>query len=318
MNKQFVISFLCGVMLVAGTACKNENTPENKTVQKRHLTIRMSDEGQSTKVSPRHIKNATIDDMGTTLSAEWTAGDAVSCCNLSTANYDVGNDEYSPYIGSMTATTTGRRSDLTGDVECIPNDYLAIVYPAANLADESYIEGSAPIHCKYILSLAGQDGTLERLASTYHYSYGRAHIVSVNGDNAEATMDKMQSLMTVCKFSFVEKDHESNGALPITTLKINYGGDGSDANTYPQTATVDVTNMTENSAVQAATATSAEFLTIAASEATEVYVALMPTIASRTYNFTVTNDNGIYTGTAEAWLKKGEYVPATGLKLTKQ
>ena len=49
----------------------------------------------------------------------------------------------------------------------------------------------------------------------------------------------------------------------------------------------------------------------------EVYVALMPEIASRTYNFTVTNTNGTYTGTASAWLKKGEFVPATGLKLIK-
>ena len=39
---------------------------------------------------------------------------------------------------------------------------------------------------------------------------------------------------------------------------------------------------------------------------------------SRTYNFTVTSGSSIYTGTASALLKKGEYVVATGLKLTHQ
>ena len=36
------------------------------------------------------------------------------------------------------------------------------------------------------------------------------------------------------------------------------------------------------------------------------------------YNFTVTSGSSIYTGTASALLKKGEYVVATGLKLTHQ
>ena len=59
----------------------------------------------------------------------------------------------------------------------------------------------------------------------------------------------------------------------------------------------------------------------------EVYVALLPTRYSdptpeekpdRTFNFTVTNASGTYTGTAKATLVEGEYVEATGLKLTKQ
>ncbi|MBQ7672906.1 MAG: hypothetical protein IJS49_07505 [Paludibacteraceae bacterium] len=59
-------------------------------------------------------------------------------------------------------------------------------------------------------------------------------------------------------------------------------------------------------------------LTIDAGGVTEVYVALLPTTDSRTYNFTVTSGSSIYTGTASALLKKGEYVVATGLKLTHQ
>ena len=295
-------------LLLAG--CKNENAPADKTAKPRQLTIKMSDGAAGTSI--RRIKDVTITDEGSTLLAEWTAGDAVSCCNLSTLT--AMDDEI--ITGTLTATTTGRRSDLTGTVECMDGDYLAIVYPAVSMA-ESYEMGDN-VHGKFTISLASQDGTLERLASTYHYNYGRAHIISATETIAEATMDPMQSLLTVCKFSFVEKDHESDGALPIETLTISYGGDGGDKDTYPQSATVEVTNLTVNSAATAVGVASGSPLTINAGGATEVYVALLPEIASRTYNFTVTNSNGTYTGTASAWLKKGEYVPATGLKLIKQ
>lgn len=306
MNKQLVISFLCGVMLVAGTGCKNENTPEDKTVQKRHLTIKMNDSAGAP------IKKATITDQVSTLLAEWTAGDVTSFCNLSRPNS-------SPlYIGTMTAATSGVKTDLTGDVNCTADDYLAIVYPAVDMSESSYEMGDG-IHGKFTISLAGQDGTLSTLASTYHFVYGRAHVESVTGTTATATMDKMQSLLTICKFSFVEKDHESDGALPINTLTISYGGAGSDAGKYPQSATVEVTNMTTNTAAEAVKVDGSTIpLTINAGGATEVYVALLPEIASRIYNFTVTSGSDTYTGTAEAHLKKGEYVPATGLKLIKQ
>lgn len=306
MNKQFVISFLCGVMLVAGTACKNENTPEDKTVQKRHLTIKMNNSAGAP------IKKATITDQVSTLLAEWTAGDVTSFCNLSRVNSSGGD----LIIGTMTAATSGVKTDLNGDVICMADDYLAIVYPAADLASQSSITGDHPDYCKYTISLAGQDGTLSTLASTYHFVYGRAHVESVTGTTATATMDKMQSLLTVCKFSF--KDKATDAVLPINTLSISYGGAGSNAGKYPQTATVTVTNLTTNTAAQAVAVAGSTPLTIDAGGATEVYVALLPEIGSCEYKFTVTNDDGTYTGKAEAWLKKGEYVPATGLKLIKQ
>ena len=172
------------------------------------------------------------------------------------------------------------------------------------------------VHGKFTISLAGQDGTLSTLATNYHCVYGRAHVESVTGTTATATMAKMQSLLTVCKFSFVEKGNESAGALPITSLTISYGGAGSDANKYPQTGKVTVDVLTQNDgAVATANDVTAPLTITCPTEQSEVYVALLPEMASRTYNFTVTNDNGTYTGTADAWLKKGEYVPATNLKL---
>lgn len=297
-------------MVVAGTACKNENAPADKTVQKRHLTIKVQgDEGQSAKVSPRHIKNATIDDMGTTLSVEWTAGDAASYCNLSRVNTP-GEDLI---IGTMTAASSGVKSDLNGDVECTADDYLAIVYPAVDMSTSTYSFGDG-VHGKFTISLAGQDGTLSTLATHYHCVYGRAHVESVTGTTATATMDKMQSLLTICKFSFKHKT--TNEPIPVKTLTISYGGAGSDANKYPQSASVTVDVLTQNDeAVATANDVTAPLTITCPTEQSEVYVALLPEIASRIYQFTVTNTSGTYSGTAEAWLKKGEFVPALGLKL---
>ena len=298
--------FLCGMMVVAGTACKNENAPEDKTVQKRHLTIKMSDDAAGMPI--RRIKDATITPEGNTLLAEWTAGDQATYCNLSR------QDEGAPYKGTLTAVSTGVKSDLTGDVECTADDYLAVVYPA----NSTFPYNDPGTNYTYTFLLSGQDGTLAKLATSYHQVYGRAHVLSVDDKTATATMDKMQSLLTLCKFSFVEKDHEANGALPINTLTIAYGGNDSKTNKYPQSATVTVTNLTENSAAQAVGATPSEALTINADGATEVYVALLPDTGTCEYKFTVTNGSDTYTGTASAWLKKGEYVVATNLRLTQQ
>lgn len=292
-------------MVVAGTACKNENAPADKTVQKRHLTIKVqSDEGQSAKVSPRRIPNATITDEGTTLSAEWTAGDEATYCNLSQQDFGTA------YTGTLTAASTGVKSDLNGDVECMANDYLAVVYPA----NGTFVYNDPGTTYTYTFPLSGQDGTLATLATSYHQVYGRAYVLSVDDKTATATMDKMQSLLTVCKFSFQEKT--TGDPIPVKTLTISYGGAGSDANKYPQTANVTVSNLTTNDEASAEASDVSAPLTITCpSEQNEVYVALMPETASRIYRFTVTNGSGTYTGTAEAWLKKGEFVPATGLKL---
>ena len=302
MKKHFIWILL---MVIAGTGCKNENAPEDKTAQTRHLIITMNDN----TASQQRIAQATITDEGSTLLGEWTARDEVSYCNLSrtsTPSEDV-------ITGKLTATSTGVKSDLEGDVNCTAGDYLAIVYPAADMSASTYTPGDG-VHGKFTISLAGQDGSLSTLATHYHYVYGRAHVDAVTGTTATATMDKMESLLTVCKFSFVDKN-APDIALPIHTLTISYGGSGSDAGTYPQTATVEVTNMTKNEEAYAVGVSGSEALTINAGGATEVYVALLPTTASRMYNFIVTNANGSYNGTAEALLKKGEYVIAANLKL---
>ena len=304
--------FVLGGMMLAGlTACSgdddtatNDNAPQTADdgVKVRRLTITEA-EGAAAEAKQALTRASLTEDDG--LTAKWTAGDALTYCNLS--SLDVMSDE--PYTGPLAATTTASVSQFTGNVACSTNDYLAVVYPATTFETNE----------RYAISLAGQDGTLSGLATNFHYVYGKAHVTSVTETTATAEMVRMKSLLTVCKFSFVNKD--GGAVIPIKSLSISYGGTGSDVGTYPQTATVAIGANTEQADVHATGAAgSSEALTVTCSTAQDaVYVALLPTAAARTFRFTVTDGSGnSYTGTAKAKLTEGEYVEATGLKLTKQ
>ena len=127
-----------------------------------------------------------------------------------------------------------------------------------------------------------------------------------------------QQLLTVCKFSF--KDKATGNPLPITTLEISYGGNpeiDSRAGKYPQAATVAISSLTDPKDTHASGTNITAPLTISAGGATEVYVGLLPTAAQSIFNFTVTDGSGnTYSGTAKAKLTEGDYIVATGLKLT--
>ena len=308
-KEQFLMLFVLGGMMLAGlTACSgdddtatNDNAPQTADdgVKVRRLTITEA-EGGAAEARQALTRASLTEDDG--LTAKWTAGDALTYCNLSRVNQ--GNSD-APYSGGLTAASTAATSQFTGDVYCLAGDYLAVVYPATTFETND----------SYTISLTGQDGTLGKLASTYHYVYGRAQVTSVTGTTANATMGKMKSLLTVCKFLF--KDKSTNAVIPIQTLSISYGGTGSDAGTYPQSATVECGVLTVQTDVHASgVASNSPLLLEGSGEA--FYVALLPTTGQRTFNFTVTNTNGTYTGTAKATLTEGEYVEATGLKLTKQ
>ena len=144
--------------------------------------------------------------------------------------------------------------------------------------------------------------------------------MSVTETTANAELAQMKSLMTVCKFSFEDKDHPGT-SLPITSLQISYGG-GYYVGTYPQQGTVSIAQNvpTWNVSVEPewkTTGNGGKPLTIDSKgvNPTEVYVAFFPA-AGVTYTFTVTNSDGTYTGEATATLNEGEFVPAT-IKLTK-
>ncbi len=304
--------FVLGGMMLAGlTACSgdddtatNDNAPQTADdgVKVRRLTITEADGGAAEARQSLTRASLTEDDG---LTAKWTAGDALTYCNLSRVNQ--GNSE-APYSGGLTAASTAATSQFTGNVTCSAGDYLAVVYPAATFTTNS----------QYTIALSGQDGTLAGLATRFHYVYGKAQVTSVTDAAADATMPKMKSLLTVCKFSFVDK--ATNEAIPIKSLSISYGGNGSDAGKYPQTATVAIGANTDQADVHATGAAGgSEALTVTCSTAQDaVYVALLPTAAARTFSFSVSDGSNTYNGTAKATLTEGEYVAATGLKLTKQ
>lgn len=317
-KEQFLMLFVLGGMMLAGlTACSgdddtatNDNAPQTADdgVKVRRLTITEADDGAA-EARQALTRASLAEDDG--LTAKWTAGDALTYCNLSRMQYNGEEEEDVPVSGNLTATTTAATSQFTGDVECRNGDYLAVVYPATTTFTASNNTFS------YTLPLTGQNGTLATLATRYHYVFGKALVTAVTDKTADATIGRMKSLLTVCKFSFVDKS--SNAAIPIQTLTISYGGTGSsDAGKYPQTATVSIgVNMAQDD-VHATGNESSGPLTITCPTTREaVYVALLPTSAQRTFSFTVTDGSGsTYSGTAKATLTEGEYVVATGLKLT--
>ena len=310
------MSWLLGGLVFAGaTACsgdddtkstkETEKAPVENEVKVRRLTI-TEVEGDATNTKQAHTR-ATLEENESGLVPSWKAGDALTYCNLSRMQYN--GEEDVPVSGNLTATTTAATSQFTGNVTCSAGDYLAVVYPAATFNTNS----------QYTISLTGQDGTLAGLATRFHYVYGKALVNSVTDATANATMPKMKSLLTVCKFSFVNKD--GGAVIPIKSLSISYGGTGGDAGKYPQTATVSIgVNMAQADVHATGAAGSSEVLTVTCPSAQEaVYVALLPTAAARTFSFSVTDGSGsTYTGTAKATLTEGEYVEAMGLRLTKQ
>ena len=306
-KEQFLMLWMLGGMMLAGlAACSGDDdtatdgsAPQTADdgVKMRRLTITEAEGGAAE--ARQALTRASLTENDGILTASWTAGDALTYCNLSSVDY--GNGE-APYSGGLTAASTASTSRFTGDVACSAGDYLAVVYPATTFEYND----------SYTISLTGQDGTLSTLATNYHYVFGKATVTEVTETTANATMGKMKSLLTVCKFSF--KDKSTNAVIPIQTLSISYGGTGSDAGTYPQSATVTIGANTEQTDVHATgVASNSPLLLEGSGEA--FYVALLPTTGQRTFNFTVTNTNGTYTGTAKATLTEGEYVEATGLKL---
>lgn len=301
--------WMLGSLILAGlTACSvDDNTTDTPDdgVRVRRITITQTDDAAARQVLTR----ATLVD-GDGITASWTAGDGLTYCNLSRSNYvydaEVGEQVPKAYTGPLTAASTAATSQFTGRVTCDRGDYLAVVYPAATFVTNE----------SYTISLAGQDGTLGTLATNYHYVYGKAYVTTVTDNTADATMEKMKSLLTVCKFSFVHKD--GGAVIPIQTLAIAYGGTGSDAGKYPQTATVAIGAYTAQTDVHATGMVGNTPLTVTCPSAQDaVFIALLPTSGQRTFNFTVANSSGTYTGTAKATLAEGEYIVAEGLKLTK-
>ena len=320
---------VCSSLLFLGTACSTNNNPDQPKQQAelKPRTLIVTQQAVSRQHSAvRRLPQATITDEGGTLDALWNAGDEVFYRNLSRNEYyDEETGTYPDLFGTLRADKAERIASFSGDrVWCTKDDQLALIYPALDVENhpELFTFHDSPLSAEYTISIAGQDGSLATLAKDFHHIYGIASVVSVTETTANAELAQMKSLMTVCKFSFEDKDHPGI-SLPISTLEIKRGGEAYYVNTYPQQGTVSIAQNVSAWDVYVepdwkTTGEGGTPLTIDTQGAnpTEVYVALFPDLGM-TYSFTVTNSDGTYTGTATAVLKEGEFVPATGLKLTK-
>lgn len=290
-------------VLVAGCSHSEDDAvvPVNKDVKTRLLTF--------TQVGNKGSRAVLYEDAKNGLKALWNSGDQLGCCNLSTLEDDI-------YVFGRisTGTLTTRYNNVVtsifqGEMTCEQNNQLAVIYPAT---DFDYELKSGECFAKYTIILSGQDGTLEKLANSYHYMYGVATVNSVTSSMAEAT-GEMKSLLAVCKFSF--KDENNNG-ISVKKLKISYGGNGFDGDfgTYPQTANVTCNINQEAVFADAVRSNDPLIIRILGSDSQypkDVYVALLP-VTTRTFRFNVTDANdGTYTGKAMATLQAGEYVVAS-------
>jgi hypothetical protein len=318
---------VCSSLLFLGTACSTNNPDQPKQqAELKPRTLIVTQQAVS-KVTPasavRRLPQATITENGDVLDALWSIGDEVFYRNLSRNEYYDEETGTKPELsGTLRADKEASIASFSGDrVWCTEDDQLALIYPVPD--PEAFTFHDNPLTAEYTISVAGQDGSLATLAKDFHHIYGIASVVSVTGTTANAELAEMKSLLTVCKFSFVDEKVPGT-SLPISTLKISVS-DSYFAGTYPQQGTVSIAQSTPAWNVSVGpdwetTAAGGKPLTITTptgTTPTEVYVALFPQ-PELSYTFTVTNSDGTYTGTAKAVLNEGEFVPATGLKLVKQ
>ena len=305
MKTRILLSAL--VVLAACAGCSSSNEEEEAVSDDgRHqcqLTVTPVDDADATR-SLFDLTRATLLPEGNTLGASWTEGDRMGCCNLSMI------PPYPISVGTveLVAESTAQKSRFTGSLTCTNGDYIAVVYPY-----DTFENGD---NCaEYMLPLTGQDGTLETIARKYHLICGVTS-VSVGADNIANALILMKPLLTICRFSFVD---EEETPLSVQTLTLSYtkNGSGFEADTYPLSASIAVSQSYAQESVVARGVPGPDKLVLTASGQTEVYVALLPT-GKRSFTFEVTTPDGkAYSGTASAKLNEGEFVIAP-LKLSEK
>lgn len=290
-------------MVLAACSSDDDELVENSNDRKlRQLTIA---EVPVTKDAPTS-KKVKITDNSSSLDASWTSGDKATYFNVS--SFSSVTIDY----GKLTAASSTSTSMFQGSVNCITGDKVALLYPAENPILSGADRG------KFTISLDGQKGTLEDIAEHFHYVYGVAEVTSVTDQTATATIDNMQSLLAVCKFSLTD----GTDLIPVKTLTINYYDiDYAYPMGYPLSAmltpTADVNSLALAYPGQDIWDETMLSVTLDEETSNGVYVVLFPYSPTGYMHFTARGSSGTYTGMAKASLKAGRYYPVT-LKLTKQ
>jgi hypothetical protein len=290
-------------MTLAACSSDEDELVENNDGRKlRQLTIA---EVPVTKGAPTSMR-VKFTENSSSLDASWTKEDVATYFNVS--SFSSVTMDY----GKLTAASSTRTSMFQGSVNCNTGDKVALLYPAENPILSGTDRG------KFSISLDGQKGTLEDIADHFHYVYGVAEVTSVTEQTATATIDNMQSLLAVCKFSFTD----GSVPIPVKTLTINYYDiDYAAPMGYSLTAkftpTADVSSLSLTYAEQLTWDETPLSVTLDEETTNGVYVALFSFSPTGYMHFSVTGSSGTYTGIAKATLKAGRYYPVT-LKLTRQ
>ena len=200
---------VCSSLLFLGTACSTTNNPDQpkQRAELKPRTLVVTQQAVSHLPSAvRRLPQATITENGDVLDAIWSRGDEISFRNISHATYTDPETGAPVYLdGVLVADRDARIASFASNNEvwCALDDRLLLVYPKAT--DPAITVSGNPLQASYSISLTGQDGTLGKIASTHHHSYGIATITEVTPTVANAVVAEMQNLLTVCKFSFVDE-----------------------------------------------------------------------------------------------------------------
>lgn len=298
----FLLLLLSGMALAACSSDDDELTENSNDRKLRQLTIAEVPVNNDAPTS----KKVRFTDNSSSLNASWTKGDMATYFNVS--SFSSVTIDY----GKLTAASSSTTSMFQGSVYCKTGDKVALLYPAKDPILSGTDRG------KFTISLDGQKGTLEDIAKHFHYVYGVAEVTSVTEQTATATIDNMQSLLAVSKFTFTD----GSDFIPVKTLTINFYALDS---AYPMgystsamlTPTADVSSLALAYAGPETWDETPLSVTLDEETSDGVYVALFPYSPTGYMHFTVTGNSGTYTGMAKASLKAGRYYPAS-LKLTKQ
>lgn len=294
-NTPRLLALLLGLLAIGGTltACSSDSDDEPQGTEQTTSGRRL----RQLTIADVPITRATLGENGNDIDAKWTQGDAATYINLSQL------ETQELMHGNLTALKSGTTTPLQGQVVCMQADRLAVIYPAVDAFDS---DGS------YTISLSGQKGTLADVAQRYHYIYGVAEVTETTEQTATATIEPMQPLLALCKFTFKDA---SGSPIPVKRLEIGYGTTADVG--YPQTATVTLSEDFTSYAIDDAVFSGLLAVELGEETAGGVYVALLPCGEDEkvSFFFSATTAAGTtYSGTAKAALKAGKYYPVS-LKL---
>ena len=280
--------FMMMTALLCSCSSDDDNTQQDDSNGRCMRQLTISNVMMNTRAA------IAIDPTAYTATATWEITDRPTYINLSLLSAEL-------RYGTLTPSTAGTSTTLTGSVYCGKEDNIAIILP--NVTPVLPSGGNA----YYPVDLRGQKGTLADIGARYHYIYGEGKVVSVDGGTATGSITNTKSLLSLCKFTFTNGGNTVN----VKSVQIGWGTDG--ATGYPQTGTVSLADPANVSAVGDS---SDRPLTITLDETNSagvVYVALFPCDKKLTFHFTVSDGTNNYTATKKAKMLAGKYyeVPVT-------